>query len=89
MNADRRKLVAQCIEKINHVCAELEDVREDLDFLRDEEYDSYASYPENLQESERAVACLDNSEKFGEIYDTFEDFIDEINGYLNDLTEML
>ena len=88
MNANRRKQVLLCIEKINHVCAELENVRDDLDLLRDEEYDCYASYPENLQESERATACLDNSEKFGEIYDTFGDYIDEINGYLEELNEM-
>lgn len=88
MNQVRRKAVAMLMEKINHVCAELEDVRDDLDVLRDEEYDSYASYPENLQESERATSCLDNSEKFGEMYDTFADFIDEFNGYLEDLSDM-
>ena len=88
MNANRRKLVAECMEKFNHICAELEDIQEDLDNLRDDEYDSYASYPENLQESERATACLDNSERFGEMYDTLGDFVDEINSCLQSLSEM-
>lgn len=88
MNQVRRKAIAMLMQKINHVCAELEDVRNDLDTLRDEEYDSYASYPESLQESERAISCLENSEKFEEIYDAFGDFIDDTNSYLQDLSEM-
>ncbi len=41
MNANRRKLVSIVMEKLNQICAKIEDVREDLDLLRDEEYDSY------------------------------------------------
>lgn len=88
MNQNRRKAVNVPMEKINHVCAELENIRDDVDFLKEEENDSYYSYPENLQESEKATKCLENVETFEEIYDYLGDCIDEINAYLENLSEM-
>ena len=56
MNNDRRARIQALIDK-------LEDIKEDIDFIKDEEQESYDNMPENFQAGERgdkAQEAIDN-----------------------------
>lgn len=96
MNKNRRKEIKSIIEKIEEIvssaCSGLEEVKEELECVRDDEQNYLDMIPENLQGSERheiaeqAVDNLDNAvSAFEELIDSMD--TDELIGYLNDAME--
>lgn len=71
MNNDRRARIQALIDK-------LEDIKEDIDFIKDEEQGYYDNMPESIQAGERG-------DKAQEAIDNLESTLD----YLNDVTGFL
>ena len=71
MNNDRRARIQALINK-------LEDIKEDIDFIKDEEQEYYDNMPESIQAGERG-------DKAQEAIDNLESTLD----YLNDVTGFL
>ena len=68
MNKNRR-------ERITNIQNNLSKIRNEIDFIKDEECDCYSNLPENLQESDRGISM--------------EDAIDYIDDALTDLDEVV
>ena len=49
MNKERRK-------RIDNIIAQLNDIKEDIEILREEEQEAYDNMPESIQESDRGEA---------------------------------
>lgn len=60
MNAQRRKVRDEILERLDGIVADLEE-------LRNEEEEALENMPENLQESERAIQMQDNIDRLDEI----------------------
>lgn len=71
MNKDRRARIQALIDK-------LEGIKEDIDFIKDEEQEYYDNMPESIQAGERG-------DKAQEAIDNLESTLD----YLNDVTGFL
>lgn len=71
MNNNRRARIQALINK-------LEDIKEDIDFIKDEEQEYYDNMPESIQAGERG-------DKAQEAIDNLESTLD----YLNDVTGFL
>lgn len=71
MNNNRRARIQALIDK-------LEDIKEDIDFIKDEEQEYYDNMPESIQAGERG-------DKAQEAIDNLESTLD----YLNDVTGFL
>ena len=91
MNNQRRKEIAKLIERIETIVddakTKLEEVKDDIDNLRDEEECAFDSLPEGIQESERGDAMQEAIENLSNACDTVEELIDNID--TDDLTSYL
>lgn len=74
MNNARRKWLADIYEAIENAKNEIENIRE-------EEQESYDNIPENLQESERANTIYENIDNLDYIVSSLEDAL----GYFDDI----
>ena len=68
MNAQGRKEIAKYI-------ASLEDIKDKLDSMMDEEQDKFDNMPEGLQESERGEAMQEAIEQLGTACDNLDEAI--------------
>lgn len=73
MNNERRKRIANVISK-------LEEAKEELDSLRDEEQEAYDNMPESLQESDRGYAMEEAVDNLESAYNSVEEAVDTLNG---------
>ena len=73
MNNDRRARIQALINK-------LEDIKEDIDFIKDEEQESYDNMPENFQAGERGDKAQEAIDNLDYAYSQ----IDEVREYLEE-----
>lgn len=73
MNNDRRARIQALIDK-------LEDIKEDIDFIKDEEQESYDNMPENFQAGERGDKAQEAIDNLDYAYSQ----IDEVREYLEE-----
>ena len=71
MNNTRRKLIQGIIDK-------LEDLREDIEALKDEEQEAFDNLPEGIQASERGEAMEHAAYSLEEAYDNMDSVIDAL-----------
>ena len=74
MNRERRKELAAIIKKLEELDALREEIREQLEAVKDEELEALENMPESLQESERGQQM--------------QEYIDEMENVLYDLEEI-
>lgn len=88
MNKQRRKELAEAIEKLNQAIQLLEEAQEIVETVADEEQEAYDNMPESLQGTERGEMTLDNVSTMEEVRDNIESYIDEINEQIESLEEL-
>lgn len=71
MNKQRRKQIEQVILK-------LDDLKEELDGIREEEQDAYDNLPEGIQDSERGESMYENIDTLETAYNDLESIIDNL-----------
>ena len=77
MNKARRKWLENIIDK-------LDDIKSEIESIREEEQESYDNIPENLNDSEMATTMEENIDNLDEVLSNLEDYI--IDG-LNEILE--
>lgn len=77
MNKARRKWLENIIDK-------LDDIKSEIESIREEEQDAYDNIPENLNDSEMATTMGENLDDLDEVLSNLEDYI--IDG-LNEILE--
>lgn len=77
MNKTRRKWLENIIDK-------LDDIKSEIESIREEEQDAYDNIPENLNDSEMATTMEENLDNLDEVLSNLEDYI--IDG-LNEILE--
>ena len=75
MNKARRKR----IEKVVNL---LEELRDELESVKDEEQTAYDNMPESLRESERGESMQEAVDTLDDINTDFENLIENVNGLL-------
>lgn len=85
MNKQRRKELAEAIEKLEQAIAMLEQAKETVECVTEEEQEAYDNMPESLQCSERGEMTLDNVRTLEEITSNIESYIDEIQDQIDSL----
>ena len=75
MNKERRKRLAS-------VTSKLEEAKEAVEALCEEEQDAYDNLPESLQDSERGEQMSDCIDALGEAAGDLEGIIDTLNDYM-------
>lgn len=82
MNNVRRKDIKAVVERIYKMQEMLEDIKSDLECIKDEEDEYRDNIPENLQESDRYYASEEAS-------DQLDDAISEIDSALSEIEEAI
>ena len=72
MNKARRKSLKAILERMDELTAVIEEVKEDLQVVMDEEEEALGNLPESLQEGERG-------QQMQEYIDTLEGVIDSLS----------
>lgn len=88
MNKQRRKELAEAIEKLEQAIALLEEAKGTVECVAEEEQEAYDNMPESLQCSERGEMTLDNVGTLEEITSNIESYIDEIQDQIDSLGEL-
>lgn len=88
MNKQRRKQLAEAIEKLEKAIAMLEEAKETVECVTEEEQEAFDNMPESLQCSERGEMTLDNVGTLEEITSNIESYIDEIQDQIDRLGEL-
>lgn len=89
MNNQRRKQLAGAIEKLEQAGALIEETKETVEFVNEEEQEAYDNMPESLQESERGQTIQENIDKLEDVIFNIESYIDEINDSVESLRDIL
>ena len=88
MNAERRKAIAAIIANLEELQGMRDNIKEQIEALRDEEQEYFDNMPESFQggdKGERATAAIDAMQ---EAYDALDGFdFDEVTGPLETATE--
>ena len=69
MNKDRRARIQALINK-------LEDIREDIDFIKDEEQEYYDNMPENFQMGEKGDKAQEAIDNLNYAYSSIEEVVE-------------
>lgn len=72
MNRERRK-------RLEKVITNLEELRDELMCLQEEEQEAFDNMPESLQESERGEQISENADTFEEAYNDIDNVIDSLS----------
>lgn len=78
MNKDRRKTLDELRERLNAAEGRFNEVKVDIESVRDEEQDTFDNMPESFQNGER-----------GEMSQAAIDAMDEAAGHIEEIIEML
>ena len=72
MNKERRKELAKAI-------AQLEEIRDTIEYVRDEEQEAYDNMPESLQDTDRGQAMLEAIDNLDYATGNIDDAIDNLS----------
>lgn len=89
MNKQRRKGLALQADKLETLMAELANIKEEIESLRDEEDDAYNSLPESIQDSDRGCDMQENIDSLEEVIDALDSVNDELDEALSTLNEVI
>lgn len=78
MNNIRRNEIKKVVERIYKLQELAEEIKNDLELIKDEEEDYRDNMPENLQESDRYYASEEASENLEESIDILDTIINEL-----------
>lgn len=88
MNKQRRKELAEAIEKLEQATAMLEEANEIIDGVTEEEQEAFDNMPESLQCSERGYMTQDNVDTLEEIAQGMDSYIYEIEDQIERLRQL-
>lgn len=88
MNKQRRKQLAEAIEKLEQATAMLEEAKEIIDGVTEEEQEAFDNMPESLQCSERGGMTQDNVDTLEEIAQGMDSYIYEIEDQIERLMQL-
>ena len=85
MNNTRRKAIKQVMKRLENVQWQFEEIKAELESIRDEEEEAMYNMPESLQESDRYYAMEEAANNLTEAFDIMEylDF-EELFNYLEE-----
>ena len=84
MNAQRRKALADLMDRITKLGKDRDDIKNELETLRDEEQESFDNMPEGLQQGDRGQAMEEAIGELEEAISALEEFdTDSINGSID------
>lgn len=90
MNKGRRKDLSKAVTLLNEAQAALENAKEIVESVKDDEDMAYENLPDSLKDSDKGVAMQDNVEsldgiayELDSIYDNVEEQIEEINNVID------
>lgn len=75
MNKARRKIIEECVSKLEDIKSELDSVRDDEEFAKD-------ATPENLQDTDRYYDMESNVDDLDSVVCLLDDAIDSLNEVL-------
>jgi len=79
MNAQRRKALADLMDRLTPLAATITDIKDALETIRDEEQESFDNMPEGLQQGDRGQAMEEAISTLDSAIDDLENFdIDNI-----------
>lgn len=79
MNAQRRKALADLMDRLTPLAATITDIKDALETIRDEEQESFDNMPEGLQQGDRGQATEEAISTLDSAIDDLENFdIDNI-----------
>lgn len=70
-------------KQIEAIISKLEDLRDEIEALKDEEQEKYDNLPESLQDSERGETFTDNVDNMETAYDDIDDAISNLQEILD------
>lgn len=70
-------------KQIEAIISKLEDLRDEIETLKDEEQEKYDNLPESLQDSERGETFTDNVDNMETAYDDIDDAISNLQEILD------
>lgn len=79
MNKQRRKMLAEAIDKLESAVSLMEEAMELIEIAKDEEQDAFDNMPESLQETERGQMTQENVDTMEEVYYNIESYVSDIN----------
>lgn len=79
MNAQRRKALADLMDRLTPLAATITDIKDALETIRDEEQEAFDNMPEGLQQGDRGQAMEEAISTLDSAIDDLENFdIDNI-----------
>lgn len=85
MNAQRRKALADIMDRISNLADERDDIKGALETLRDEEQESFDNMPEGLQQGDKGQAMEEAINALDDAISSLEDFnADDINSSIDE-----
>ena len=88
MNKERRKRLERLIAQLDIIREEIEEVRDEIFYIQEEEQESYDNMPESIQESDKGCTMQENIDELEEAYQIdLEDSIYEMQEYLQNIID--
>lgn len=85
MNAQRRKALAELMDRISKLESDRDEIKDALETLRDEEQESFDNMPEGLQQGDRGQAMEEAIGALDDAISNLEDFnADDINSSIDE-----
>lgn len=89
MNKQRRKAIADLIQRLDALAIDVADAQEDADDLASEEREYFDNMPENMQQGEKGEAASAGADALEEARDTLESARDSISEAMDKLREAM
>lgn len=88
MNAKRREALKEASLKIQQAIDMLNEAKESIDEIQSEEEEAYENLPESFQESDRGETMQENIFTMGNVRESIEDQVTELEDCLLSLDTM-
>lgn len=86
MNKQRRKAIRNIQDELTQLFSRIEDIKAELETVRDEEQEAYDNMPESLQNGEKGEAAQNAISQLESAIEAFSN-LDEVDGYLDSAAE--
>ena len=89
MNKYRRKMIERVQDEIRLLYDKIEDLRSEIDCIKEEEQEAYDNLPESLQYSDRGDAMQQSIDALETAYDYIDDCYSRLEEFDNSLEEAI
>ena len=89
MNKQRRAVLSKKVAELNTLMSQLEDIKDSVDTIREEEDECYWNLPDSLQESEKGEIMQENVDSLDSVVSNLDDIINQIDDNIGELQEII